>query len=84
MKTSKSSTQVTIHMPGIIVGVDDNRVIVEIPTMDTPLLCDEGVRRLTVGLTKMDSDVLIERIAHFAVTRAFGHTSTFPGSPRGV
>jgi hypothetical protein len=65
-------THIKITLPGKIIDVDGhNGITLEFPTVfGNPLLSPESRKVLTEGLSPLDSDLLIERIGHFAMTES--------------
>lgn len=65
-----NKTQVTLTIPGQIVNVDNNKVTIEFPTVEGPILTQEAIRVFTHGLPPVEADVLIERIGYYAFTES--------------
>lgn len=88
MQTNKM--QLTLTLPGQVVNVEENKVTLELPAIEAAIVRGDAIDLLTAGLSRLESDVLIERISHFAVTESLrarialsGITTIGCGAPKG-
>ena len=66
-----SKMNITLTLPGKIVDVSgNNQVTLEFPVIDVPVVSLKAAEVLTNGLTSLDSEILLERIGHYAMTES--------------